>query len=169
MKIVVISDSHGHSSRIEEVLKRQVKPFRVFFLGDGLADILKAKNSFPDIEFDIVCGNCDSLSEYPDVKTERLVECEGVRFLLMHGHKHGVKGGIGGAVNYAASKGADVLLFGHTHEAFDEPIDASAEGSDGTTVRAINPGSVGAWFGASFALLDLLPDGTIVCSFGGES
>ncbi len=61
----------------------------------------------------------------------------------------------------AVAKGADVLLYGHTHEAFDERLD----GSSGGSVRVINPGSVGSWFGASFALLEIR-DGQILCSFG---
>lgn len=161
MKIVVISDSHGHSSRIEEVLKRQVKPFRVVFLGDGLADILKAKNSFPDIEFDIVCGNCDSLSEYPDVKTEKLVECEGVRFLLMHGHTHHVKFSVYHAAEHAEELGADVLLYGHTH-VMDNSIIKTRSGKE---IRVINPGSIGDYFSKSFALVNVV-SGKVICGFG---
>ena len=73
-----------------------------------------------------------------------------------------VKSGIQGAADYAIAKGADVLLFGHTHEAFDEQIDGSAGGS----VRCINPGAVGAWYGASFALLEIR-DGNLICNLCG--
>ena len=171
MKILVFSDSHNHPDLMEKAVRLNVGHGldAVFFLGDGYSDFERVMAKHPGPKYYGVLGNCDSYRLLAGGSYEKTVELGGHRFLLMHGHKHGVKGGIGGAVNYAVSKGADVLLFGHTHEAFDEPIDASADGSDGASVRAINPGSVGAWFGASFALLDLLPDGTIVCSFGGES
>ncbi|MCR4904902.1 MAG: YfcE family phosphodiesterase [Clostridiales bacterium] len=166
MKILVFSDSHNHPDLMDEAVRLNIGHGldAVFFLGDGYSDFERIMATYTGPKYYGVLGNCDSFQLLAGGTYEKLVELGGHRFLLMHGHRHGVKSGIGGAVNLAAQKGADILLFGHTHEAFDEPLEAS----DGTSVRTINPGSVGAWYEASFALLDLLPDGTVVCSFGGE-
>ncbi|MBR4184328.1 MAG: YfcE family phosphodiesterase [Clostridia bacterium] len=166
MKILVFSDSHNHPDLMDKAMRLNVGHGldAVFFLGDGYSDFVRIMAKYPGPKYYGVLGNCDSYRLLEGGTYEKLVELGGHRFLLVHGHQCGVKTGIGGAVKHAAEKGADVLLFGHTHEAFDGPLDAP----DGTSVRAINPGSVGAWYGASFALLDLLPDGTVVCSFGGD-
>ncbi|MBR4895585.1 MAG: YfcE family phosphodiesterase [Clostridia bacterium] len=166
MKILVFSDSHNNPGLMDKAIRLNVGHGleAVFFLGDGYSDFERVAAKHPGPQYYGVLGNCDSYRLLAGGSYEKTVDLGGHRFLLVHGHRHGVKSGIGGAVNYAASKGADVLLYGHTHEAFDEPLDAA----DGTSVRTINPGSVGAFYGASFALLDLLPDGTIVCGFGGE-
>ena len=55
-----------------------------------------------------------------------------------------------------------MLLFGHTHEACDLTVD----GSDGGSVRVINPGSCGSWYHPSFALLETVGE-HLVCGFGG--
>ena len=44
-----------------------------------------------------------------------LVHGAGKRFYLTHGHLLGVKASLDSAVAAAASNGADVLLYGHTH------------------------------------------------------
>ena len=172
MKILVFSDSHRNPDRMEEAIRANLtapesagKLEAVFFLGDGIEDFDKVRAKYPGPRYFAVLGNCDDYALLEGGTYEKLVEIGGHRFLLSHGHKLGVKSGISRAADHAIRKGADVLLFGHTHEAFDAQID----GSGGGSVRCVNPGSVGAWYGASFALLDLRPDGEIFCSFGGEA
>ena len=168
MKILVFSDSHNNSGLMEEAVHANLaapassgRLEAVFFLGDGITDFERIAKAFPGPRYAAVLGNCDGYRLLAGGSYEKIVEVGGLRFLLMHGHRHGVKNGIQRAADYAIAKGADVLLFGHTHEAFDETID----GSDGGSVRCINPGTVGAWFNASFALLEIR-DGTLLCSFG---
>ena len=168
MKILVFSDTHGNPALMNETVRAHLnapassgRPEAVFFLGDGFEDFEKLERALPGPRYAGVLGNCDSYRLLEGGSWEKTVECGGIRFLLMHGHRRSVKSGIQGAADYAISKGADVLLFGHTHEAFDERIDGSAGGS----VRCINPGCAGSWFGASFALLEIR-DGQLLCSFG---
>ena len=92
---------------------------------------------------------------------EKIVDTGRFKFMLMHGHKYGVKSEYQRAADHAIEKGADVLLFGHTHRAEDITID----GSFGGHIRMINPGSCGDWFRASFACLDIVGR-DIVCGFG---
>jgi len=166
MKILVFSDSHNHPDLMEKAIRLNLDHGldAVFFLGDGYPDFERLAAKYPGPLYLGVLGNCDGYRLLEGGTYEKLAELGGRRFLLIHGHRFGVKRSIGGAVDYAAAKGADVLLYGHTHEAFDETLDAS----DGTSVRVINPGSAGDWFSASFALLELLPDGQVLCSFGGK-
>lgn len=166
MKILVFSDSHNHSDLMEEAVRANLaappssgKLEAVFFLGDGIGDFEKLRDAYPGPRYAGVLGNCDGYALLDGGSYEKLVDVGGFRFLLAHGHRLSVKSGIQRAADYAIAKGADVLLFGHTHEAFDAQIDGSAGGS----VRCINPGSVGAWYGASFALLEIR-DGRLLCS-----
>ena len=168
MKILVFSDSHNNPALMLSAVRAHLSApassgtlEAVFFLGDGIEDFERMRNELPGPRYEAVLGNCDSYRLLEGGSWEKTVECGGLRFLLMHGHRHSVKSGIQRAADYAVAKGADVLLYGHTHEAFDERLD----GSSGGSVRVINPGSVGSWFGASFALLEIR-DGQLFVSFG---
>lgn len=168
MEILVFSDSHGKWARMNTVYDRQtVRPAAVFFLGDGLRDVERA--DFGDVDVFSVCGNCDSYGFFPAVSgaapIERMVEMGGFRFLLMHGHTHGVKSGFESAAAYAAQRGADALLFGHTHTPLSLTLSA------GETVGRVvlekplcvfNPGSL--WEG-SFGHITV-QNGCILASHG---
>ena len=80
---------------------------------------------------DTVPGNCDwgSFDE-----PERLLELEGVRILMLHGHTRNVKSSPLAAQYAAREWGADILLFGHTHRPL---VDW-----DGT-LYTMNPGAAG--------------------------
>ena len=168
MKILVFSDSHNNPDLMEKTISANLRApssagelTDVFFLGDGIRDFEKMQEKYPGPRYASVLGNCDGYVLLDGGAYEKTVERGGFRFLLMHGHRRSVKSGIQAAADYAIAKGADVLLFGHTHEAFDETID----GSSGGSVRCVNPGSVGAWYGASFALLEIR-DGQLFCNIG---
>ncbi len=163
MKILVFSDSHGAVRNIKKVIDEHLKygsVDRVFFLGDGARDIMTVREQYPSLEFDYVLGNCDSSTS--DKKLlEKLVDVGGIKLLLTHGHGLGVKEGLSRAADYAIAKGADVLLYGHTHVA----IDVTVDGSMGGHVRVINPGSCGSTFFGSYA--NLYVEGRdVVCGFG---
>ena len=164
MKILVFSDSHGETRWMEKAIREHPDAERIFFLGDGFSDICAMERKFPALPFDIVAGNCDgsltSASLEGDAPFEKLVDVGGFRFLLTHGHRYAIKSSYQAAADQAIAWEADVLLFGHTHQAEDVTIDGSAGGS----VRIINPGSVGARFGASYACLELR-GGNLLCGF----
>ncbi len=114
MNILVFSDSHGNGDRIEEVVRRQITPpDAIFFLGDGLRDL--AWCDLGGSRLYSVRGNCDFYST-DDTKDEILTELGGIRIFAAHGHKYSVKSGYLGMAAKAASLGADIMLFGHTHE-----------------------------------------------------
>jgi len=118
------------------------RPDRIFHLGDGWRDAEALARLFPEIPLDQVPGNCDlGRSE----SAEKLLTVAGRRILLCHGHTLGVKYALTAAVARARERGADVLLFGHTHR----PL------ADIRDVVLLNPGSIGAPRRPTYGLLEL--------------
>jgi len=168
LKILVFSDSHGSTRVMSRAIHDNLQNGgvdHIFFLGDGIRDFDTITNEYPSIPAEAVYGNCDSgFTTYAMLSNAVYESCltvGGVRFLLMHGHKLDVKTTYQRAADYAIAKKTDILLFGHTHRKEDITID----GSDGGSVRMINPGSCG-MYNASFALLNIV-NGQVVCGFGG--
>ena len=155
MTLLVISDSHGKIDRIEKAVALNPNCEAILFLGDGICDLDRAELlGRPVIA---VRGNCDVSSVICEPE-EQMVRFGEYNIMLMHGHKLGVKGGDDAAVAYAAKKGADVLLYGHTHTRLERYL------SDGKIIgdtvlekplRVFNPGSLGAprGSGASFGVI----------------
>ena len=129
MKILVFSDSHGAMGKMVEAMEHE-RPHHVFFLGDHYRDGIELSQLYPDIPMDIVRGNCD-WGKGPDL---RVVELEGVRFLLTHGHLQYVKSGLDELLQEAKNRQVQVACFGHTHL-------AKVVYREG--IYLMNPGSVG--------------------------
>ncbi len=116
MEYLVLSDSHGRADLVDRALEAQLRaPDAVLFLGDGLRDLRVLE--YQDICVRCVRGNCDfyTLFEGQGAPDHVLLEVGAYRILMMHGHTHGVKGGMERACAFAAQAEADVLLYGHTH------------------------------------------------------
>ncbi len=129
MKILVFSDSHGRLGPMVDAIEQE-RPQRVFFLGDNYRDGQALMDAYPGLPMELVRGNCD-WDKAPD---ELIVEAGGVKFLLAHGHRYGVKSGTDQLARSAKDKGVDVACFGHTHDALNMP--------DGG-VWLFNPGTAG--------------------------
>lgn len=110
-KILVLSDSHGAVKSMMEAI-RSAAPDMVIFLGDCVPDIRQAAAGFPTLDVRYVRGNCDYLLAEPD---RLIIEVEGKRLLVAHGHSYGVKQGLLRLYLAAREAGCDVALFGHTH------------------------------------------------------
>ena len=150
MKILVLSDSHGNVAAMQRCVE-QIQPQHVLFLGDRLRDAEHLQELFPVLPMDTVPGNCDfgSLDE-----PERLIELDGVRILMMHGHTRDVKNS-GMSAYYAAKEmGADILLYGHTH--------MSLVDYDGT-LYTMNPGAIGERYRSSYGVITIA-GGKVDCS-----
>lgn len=163
MKILVISDSHGRSDRFREVIKMHADADEILFLGDGVRDAFCACER-------AICvrGNCDALSLFgADAPSERLLCFGEFKILMLHGHERYVKSGLDRALSYAYERGADILLFGHTHTPFERYYPSGSEVGEGTTARplyAFNPGSLGDLRG-SFGLIEIR-NGSVLFSHG---
>ena len=134
MRVGVFSDSHGDHEALDELLERMGALDAVCFLGDVARDAehlrerLEAMPNQPPLY--AVRGNNDYYSTCT-LPWELLIELGGVRIYMTHGHQ------LVSLMNlaYKAQEcGAQVALFGHTHQALCE----TAQG-----VLLLNPGSVG--------------------------
>ena len=132
MKILIVSDSHGKWQDLQRITELE-KPDVVFHLGDYLGDAQKLSLACPDVEIVAVPGNCDGW--FLNQETDHVICYEGVRFFLTHGHGYQVKSGSGGVIMAGKAAGADVILFGHTHQALVERL------TDGKWL--VNPGTAG--------------------------
>jgi len=148
MRILVLSDSHGDDSALRRAVLAQPKAEVVIHLGDGEAEFQRARTSFPEKMFLQVRGNCDWGSSLP---VTGVFETDGVRVFYTHGHAYGVKSGLYNAVCAAREQGAQVLLYGHTHNAFTDYDDG---------LHILNPGSLSGWR-ASYGTLDITPQGIV--------
>lgn len=146
MNFLIFSDSHGDAASVQKVLRlqRQV-PDAVLFLGDGWRDFDAIGKS--GISFYCVRGNCDFCLTPDAPPTEQMIQAEGHRILLTHGHRFSVKHGTGALLREAMQRDADIVLFGHTHSPLNETFPAETELFGQVLRRPLylfNPGSVGA-------------------------
>nr|WP_300004296.1 metallophosphoesterase [Tissierella sp.] len=121
MKILVVSDTHAKNKKlIDKVLAMEKKPDLMFHLGDYVGDgktISKALGITPII----VAGNGDHPSS--GFKEEEVIEIQGKRIFLTHGHKLSVSLNINRLYYRAKELGADIALFGHTHVTMVEKVE----------------------------------------------
>ena len=147
-KLLVLSDSHGNVDAMEWVVRRE-KPDLILHLGDLCRDFDELRRRLPVTQaMQNVCGNCDGFTEVPD---QRVLQVEGTRILMTHGHRYQVKLGYALASAAAREVNANILLCGHTHIALDRDL---------MGLHLLNPGSCGGGRG-TYGLIEL--DGTGFC------
>ena len=112
MKLLVMSDSHRNIDPMHYAAE-QTNPDAIVHLGDHIGDAQKLRQRLPDTVFHMVAGNCDLYAG----ENELFLTLEGVKILVTHGHKYGVKSGLGILLQRALSLEADLVLYGHTHQA----------------------------------------------------
>ena len=166
MDLLIFSDSHGNADAMQRVIDRSVsRPDAIFFLGDGLRDLAWLDTRGAPLY--AVRGNCDFFSA-EDIPTELDIRLGGLRIFAAHGHLYSVKSGAQAMAAHAARLGADLMLFGHTHEAMTQTFPAGDK-CGGVTLGAplciINPGSVGISYGATFATVTVR-SGQLIASIG---
>jgi putative phosphoesterase len=133
VRILAVSDSHHDISSLTPVLRRFAsKVDLIAHLGDGVEDVQwAARNArliLPRVEG--VRGNGDP---DPDLWPRRLIGNSDRPVLLLHGHLEGVTEDLGRIILAAEAVGAKLVLFGHTHQAFQEEFRG---------ILALNPGSI---------------------------
>ena len=161
-KFLIFSDTHGSVALMELALERNPDVKGVFFLGDGIKDLNKIAESYPSLEYYFVKGNCD-LAAYFDPEVDEVYIC-GKRIMLTHGHIYGVKHGTDAIESAAISRGANILLYGHTHEREERYIDKTDEG--GGELYIFNPGSASSSYSGSYGLLTLREGSPPLFSYG---
>lgn len=144
MKLLILSDSHSALSFMRLCIER-LTPDVVIHLGDHYDDGSAMAEEFSHICFYQVPGNCDRYRYDLNVPLTMIPQIGGVNFYLTHGHLHGVKSGLSRLLSDAKASGAQVALFGHTHQT----CCLREQG-----VWLINPGSCG-YYGGTAALIQL--------------
>lgn len=152
MKILVFSDSHSALSFMRLCME-VVKPDAVIHLGDYHDDGEVIREEYPHTRVYQVPGNCDKY-RVPGFVPEVLIQpIFGVDMYMTHGHKHGVKMGIGALTRDARLCKCAIALYGHTHVA-----DCHRE-EDGLWV--MNPGAAGN--GGSAGLIEIMDKKITAC------
>ncbi len=134
MTYLVVSDTHGNTKHLAHLCESAKGADGIFFLGDGIKDIVGFCKEFPALQFYAVRGNCDREQSY---QTDGLVTIMGYRILYTHGNLLNVKLSLAETVEVAKQQDADIVLFGHTHHPFDHIID---------DIHLFNPGALGRAF-----------------------
>lgn len=129
-RVLIMSDSHGNVENMVTAVEKE-NPDMIIHLGDCVTDAVRLNNRFLQITFANVPGNCD----YSDGKTEKILNIDGYKVLICHGHTYNVKITYLPLECHAREIGVDIALFGHTHSVFYDTHNG---------VSLFNPGSIGA-------------------------
>ncbi|MFA6309300.1 MAG: metallophosphoesterase [Clostridia bacterium] len=150
MKILVLSDSHGTLYYAKKAISNNPEVDVVIHLGDFLRDAKKLKAIFPGKIFEMIPGNSDFATD--DNPAEKILEYEGKRILITHGHKYLMKADFKKLCIRAIESKIDLILFGHTHVA--EIIEFGK-------FILVNPGSISfprTSASKSYSLIDIIDD-----------
>lgn len=146
MKALVFSDSHGKYLNIKNAIElHKSNTDAVIFLGDGIKDIERIKDSYPQIAFFIVKGNCDFMAN--EYENERVITLGSSRVLICHGHTLNAKSTYLRLTLRAIELECGAVFFGHTHEPYDDLYDANDK-----RVHLFNPGSIG--YNGSYGIIN---------------
>ncbi len=127
------------------------RPDYAVHLGDYARDAQWLGTRFPELPLISLPGNCDR--PRPGEIQTKLLDFEGVKILMTHGHPYDVKRGLLRLELAAREAGADAALFGHTHRRLCEELDG---------LWLLNPGACGEWR-PSCGLVEIR-DGRVRCS-----
>ena len=141
VRILVVSDSHGDSRALMRALDEQPDARYILHLGDGASE-MRALTPACNATVYQVRGNCDLSSPFP---VEQEIRIAGVPIFMTHGHRYGVKGGLGTLADEARRRGARIAMFGHTHQSLTRYEDG---------LYLINPGSLG--YSETYATIDIV-------------
>lgn len=129
MKILVISDTHGHNKNVEEVLRR-VKPIDMLIHCGDVEGCERHIQELAECPCHFVRGNNDYFSDLPG---EKIFNIGRYKVMVTHGHRYGVSMNTAMLEEEARSRKADIVMFGHTHR----PYLAQRAG-----LTLLNPGSL---------------------------
>ena len=158
MKILVMSDSHSGMSFMRYCVDK-IRPDQIIHLGDYYDDGQTIGELYPHIRVHQVPGNGDCFGIGAREPVVMCYDIGGVRVFMTHGHKHGVKAGDGMLVEAAKEMQAQVVLYGHTHQA------ACYQAEDGLWV--MNPGSCRGYSG-SVGILEIQDKKVTSCRLIGQ-
>ena len=129
MKILVVSDTHGHDENLMRALQRELPIDALIHCGDleGSEEYIPEAVECPCY---FVRGNNDFFSYLP---AEEEFWIGKKKVFITHGHSYYVSMETEQIREEGAARNADIIMFGHTHRPYFEE-------RDGITV--LNPGSL---------------------------
>lgn len=129
MKILIISDTHGHHRNFDRVMERVGKMDMIIHLGDieGGEEYIKA---VADCPVQCVAGNNDFFSE---LDREKEFYVGRYHIFATHGHYYYVSLNTERIKQEGLARKANIVMFGHTHKPLVEI---------GEDITIINPGSL---------------------------
>ncbi|MDD3360441.1 MAG: metallophosphoesterase [Hespellia sp.] len=155
MRILIVSDTHGRHKGLERAVEEAGKIDMLIHLGDveGGEEYIE---SLVDCEKHIVRGNNDF---FTDLKAEEEFLIGDLRAFITHGHNYYVSLDPNEIQGEGRARGADVVMFGHTHKPYlDEAED----------IVVLNPGSISfprqAGRQGSYMIMEIAPDGSVTYS-----
>ncbi len=150
MRILAVSDSHGNSRALGDILSIHSSVVDlIVHLGDGEKEYNELIKPLP-LKSVFVRGNCDFGSSAPELQ---IVEFNGRKIFCSHGYKYSVKYDLSVIKNAARAQNADIVLFGHTHNAVSQYENG---------LYIVNPGSVSRYSDRpSYALIDVVESGIL--------
>ena len=111
MKILIVSDNHGRTGNLEQVIKNQSPIDYLLHAGDteGTEDYIEALLDCPSA---IVSGNNDFFSGLPFELTVKLGK---YKVWITHGHMYGIYMGTKRLEKEMEYRDVDIAVVGHTH------------------------------------------------------
>ena len=106
---LILSDTHGNLTAIRKLKEIIGESDYVIHLGDNKSDIKEIAIQYPNKVY-AVNGNCDG-----GRVEEKILEVEGFKILLTHGHAFNVKEGLSRLNYYMQEKDINIALYRHTH------------------------------------------------------
>lgn len=131
-RIAVVSDSHGDFRSVGKLRAQIGRVDWLIHAGDHIYDAPRLANNLgvDPSRVRAVAGNCDHPARDP---VHQLLDVDGVRILITHGHHHGVKESLQRVLYRGAEDGARIVVFGHSHV----PVCVEERG-----ILLFNPGSL---------------------------
>ena len=149
MRILVVSDTHGDLRTLLKVVNSHPTAEVIIHCGDGDEQVQYLKNNYKDKMIVGVRGNCDWCSQ---LLSKEILRICGKTIFITHGHLYNAKSTLYPLMCAAREEKADILLFGHTHNAMTYYEDG---------LHMLNPGSCHGYM-ASYGFIDITEKGDIV-------
>jgi putative phosphoesterase len=137
MKLLITSDVHGQDERLAKVIKRHKDVDYHLNAGDMCLD----EHIYKKYHIITVKGNNDFYSNEP---YKRVLELEGLKVFLTHGHIEHVKYSLNQLISEANQVKAKLVIFGHTHQRYL---------NEDQHIKILNPGALGD-FHKSYAIYE---------------
>ena len=152
MRVLVVSDSHGSNVFLNRALEEAGEIDFFMHLGD-LEGSEYFIETFVECPTALISGNNDYFSQ---LEHELEFELEGHHIFMTHGHRYNIYAGVDRLREEGQARGADIVLFGHTHCPYIEETDDMVLINPGSISRPRQEGRI-----PTYVILDLFENGEV--------